>query len=95
VFDVAGHRGTIGFITAMSKNFCAECNRLRLTAEGGLKTCLFTPPAVSLRDAMRAGAPDAELAAIIRQALDGKGAAHPPLEELAELSTESMIEIGG
>jgi len=51
----------VGFITSMSEHFCATCNRLRITADGNLKVCLFGPQEVSLRDAMREGKTDEEL----------------------------------
>lgn len=44
-----GHRGKIGFITSMSEHFCGSCNRLRLTADGNLKVCLFGNAETSLR----------------------------------------------
>ncbi|KAJ1030537.1 hypothetical protein NDA16_001446 [Ustilago loliicola] len=53
---VPGHQGTVGFITSMTENFCGTCNRLRITADGNLKVCLFGNAEVSLRDAMRTGA---------------------------------------
>ncbi len=48
-FRVPGYRGTVGFITSMSEHFCGSCNRLRLTADGNLKVCLFGNAEVSLR----------------------------------------------
>ncbi|KAN0066383.1 hypothetical protein ACQY0O_000477 [Thecaphora frezii] len=54
-WHVPGHQGTIGFITSMTDNFCGTCNRLRITADGNLKVCLFGNSEVSLRDAMRRG----------------------------------------
>jgi GTP 3',8-cyclase len=59
-----GHRGTIGFIGSMSDHFCAECNRLRLTADGKLKNCLFSSHEVDAKAAMQARDRDAVLAAI-------------------------------
>lgn len=52
-WSVPGHLGRVGFITSMSNNFCGTCNRLRITADGQLKVCLFGSKEVSLRDAMR------------------------------------------
>lgn len=94
-FCVGGHRGTVGFISPVSEHFCAGCDRLRLTADGRLKTCLFSPPEISLRDAMRGGAEDEELIRNVRDALGKKHAAHPPLKDAGELKTENMAEIGG
>ncbi|MCC6623192.1 MAG: GTP 3',8-cyclase MoaA [Deltaproteobacteria bacterium] len=66
----------VGFITALSDNFCAACNRVRLTATGRLQECLAYAGSLSLRDAMRAGASDAELADQIAGALGTKGPGH-------------------
>jgi len=52
-WSVPGHLGRVGFITSMSNHFCGTCNRLRITADGQLKVCLFGSKEVSLRDAMR------------------------------------------
>ena len=52
-YKVAGWRGQVGFITSMSENFCGSCNRLRLTADGNLKVCLFGNTEISLRDCLR------------------------------------------
>ncbi|CEH16009.1 molybdenum cofactor biosynthesis pathway protein [Ceraceosorus bombacis] len=54
-WKVPGHRGKLGFITSMTDNFCGTCNRLRITADGNLKVCLFGNKEISLRDAMRHG----------------------------------------
>ena len=49
-----GHAGAVGFITSMSEHFCGGCNRLRVTADGQLKACLFGTDEVNIRDALRA-----------------------------------------
>jgi cyclic pyranopterin phosphate synthase len=69
--------------------------RLRLLADGALKVCLFGPNEVSLRDAMRAGASDEELALVISAAVDRKKAAHAGMFELAATQNRPMITIGG
>lgn len=94
-YAIPGFAGAVGFITALSDDFCRGCNRLRLTADGALKTCLFHPSEVSLRDLMRAGADDATLASAIRAALRNKPSGHPPAEELRTGNDRFMIEIGG
>ena len=48
-----GYLGRIGFITSMTENFCGSCNRLRLTADGNLKVCLFGSSELNLRDPLR------------------------------------------
>lgn len=55
-WGVEGFAGRVGFISSMTDHFCFSCNRVRLTADGSLKVCLFGPNEVSLRDAMRQGA---------------------------------------
>ena len=90
-----GWRGRVGFVASMTAPFCAGCNRLRVTADGALKVCLFGRAEVSLRDALRAGATDADLLALVRQSLAGKHAAHAGLDRLAETAARPMITIGG
>ena len=92
---VPGFEGTIGFIASMTESFCSGCNRIRLTADGQVKSCLFSPAESNLRDLLRAGASDSEIEAHIRAALWLKPREHPPMEVLAALENRSMIEIGG
>ena len=98
-FRVPGHVGRVGFIASMTAPFCAGCNRLRVTADGALKVCLFGRAEVSLRDRMRAGATDADLVATIRAAVQRKAEAHAGVEGLAEAARDDasrpMILIGG
>jgi cyclic pyranopterin phosphate synthase len=56
-FRFAGGRGTVGVITPMSHNYCERCNRMRLTADGQLRPCLFGELQTNLRDPLRAGQP--------------------------------------
>ncbi|HEX7069379.1 MAG TPA: GTP 3',8-cyclase MoaA [Rhodothermales bacterium] len=94
-YFVPGHRGRVGFIASMSDAFCSGCNRIRLTADGSLKVCLFGNSEVSLRDAMRAGASDDELVDLIDAAIDRKKAAHAGMLNLPQLENRPMILIGG
>ncbi len=74
----------IGIIATVSNPFCASCDRLRLTSDGKLYPCLFSPKGTSLRDPLRAGAGDADLAALIRDTVwhkDAGYAAHPGYAE--------------
>ena len=73
---VAETGGRLGFITPLSHNFCESCNRVRLTCTGTLHTCLGQEDATDLRAVMRSGATDAELSAVIRQAVLGKPKGH-------------------
>ncbi|CAE6502618.1 unnamed protein product [Rhizoctonia solani] len=77
-YRVRGFAGTFGFISSMSDDFCAGCNRLRITADGNLKPCLFDEKETPLRDLVRSQAPSAEqdLVAAIHRAVKGKFAKH-------------------
>jgi len=93
--------GRIGFITSMSEHFCGTCNRLRLTADGKLKTCLFGSGEVSLRDVLRNNSSSQEdLQNVIYQALQQKHAVlggHGTPKKIAQHSKENrpMTLIGG
>lgn len=94
-FRIPGFAGSIGFVTSLTESFCDSCNRIRLTAEGRVKPCLFSPLERDLREPLRAGASDLELEAIVRAALDEKPKEHPPMDHLARLKNRSMVLIGG
>lgn len=94
-FRLPGFRGSVSFITSMTHAFCGDCNRLRLLADGALKVCLFGASEVSLRDALRGGASDDELLAVIGAAVANKKAAHAGMEVLAVTQNRPMITIGG
>ncbi|MBX9880190.1 MAG: GTP 3',8-cyclase MoaA [Candidatus Obscuribacterales bacterium] len=94
-FAIEGHIGKVSFITSMTESFCSSCNRLRLTADGSVKSCLFYLPEVNLKDVLRKGISDSELALLIQSAVLMKPEAHPPMEELANTANRTMIEIGG
>ncbi|HWC06170.1 MAG TPA: GTP 3',8-cyclase MoaA, partial [Gemmatimonadota bacterium] len=94
-YRVPGHAGTVGFITAVSHHFCGRCNRLRLTADGYFVNCLYGEKRANLRDPLRQGATDAELAGIVRTELDRKWAAHPDLTAGAIPVLGTMSQIGG
>ncbi|KAM0942502.1 putative lyase [Dioscorea sansibarensis] len=94
-FMIDGHCGTVSFITSMTENFCAGCNRIRLLADGNFKVCLFGPSEVSLRDPLRAGIDDLGLKEIIGAAIKRKKAAHAGMFDIAKTSNRPMIHIGG
>lgn len=73
---VRGFVGQFGFITSMSEHFCGTCNRLRLTADGNLKVCLFGNSEVSLRDELRKKKPDDDLLEVISAAVKRKKKQH-------------------
>jgi len=95
-FHIPGHAGSVGFIASMSDQFCAGCNRLRLTADGALKVCLFGRAETSLRDIMRKGASDDELCSAIQDAVLRKKASHAGMHAIAKADDDRpMILIGG
>ena len=95
VYRFADGRGEIGFINPVSEPFCADCNRIRLTAEGKLRTCLFSLYETDLRDPLRAGATDAELRRIIRDAVWRKELKHHIGEPGFRQPPRTMSAIGG
>jgi len=94
-YKVKGHAGQVGFITSMSDHFCGGCNRLRITADGNLKVCLFGNAEVSLRDIMRQGADDNELLEVIGKAVFRKHPKHAGMMNLSKMENRPMILIGG
>ncbi|KAM4625385.1 molybdenum cofactor biosynthesis protein 1 isoform 1-T1 [Polymixia lowei] len=93
-FKVPGFKGQVGFITSMSDHFCGSCNRLRITADGNLKVCLFGNSEVSLRDVLRSGAPDEELLQIIGAAVGRKKKQHAGMFSISQMKNRPMILIG-
>ncbi|CAB1425254.1 unnamed protein product, partial [Pleuronectes platessa] len=93
IFKVQGFEGQVGFITSMSEHFCGSCNRLRITADGNLKVCLFGNSEVSLRDVLRSGAPDEELLQIIGAAVGRKKKQHAGMMSISQMKNRPMILI--
>jgi GTP 3',8-cyclase len=85
----------VGIIASVTRPFCRDCDRLRLTADGQLRTCLFARHETDLRAPLRAGASDAELAQIIRTAVAGKQAGHGIDAAGFVQPDRSMSAIGG
>ncbi|XP_054732732.1 molybdenum cofactor biosynthesis protein 1 [Anastrepha obliqua] len=75
-YGVPGFKGQVGFITSMTEHFCGTCNRLRLTADGNIKVCLFGNKEFSLRDAIRAKCSEDDLIALIGAAVSRKKKQH-------------------
>lgn len=91
-YRLKDRRGVVGLISPVSCSFCARCNRLRLTADGFLRPCLYREGEVDLKNALRAGASDEEIAALIRLAVAGKpaeGTSRPPA------GSRPMLRLGG
>ncbi|HEY6399025.1 MAG TPA: GTP 3',8-cyclase MoaA [Solirubrobacteraceae bacterium] len=95
IYRFADGRGKIGFIDPVSEPFCADCNRIRLTADGRLRTCLFSLNETDLRGPIRAGANDRELEAIIRDAVWRKELKHHVGEPGFIQPARTMSAIGG
>ncbi|GIK78397.1 MAG: GTP 3',8-cyclase [Actinomycetes bacterium] len=95
VYRFADGRGEIGFINPVSEPFCADCNRIRLTAEGRLRTCLFSVHETDLREPLRDGASDGELEEIVRDAVWRKELKHRVGEPGFRPPPRSMSAIGG
>jgi cyclic pyranopterin phosphate synthase len=94
-YAIDGSGGRVAFVSSVTESFCSGCSRLRLTADGQLKSCLFLPPSVSLRDLVRRGASDHDFESAVRRCLDGKWSAHPPMRNWAQRDNLTMVQIGG
>jgi cyclic pyranopterin phosphate synthase len=95
VYRFVDGRGRIGFIDPVSDPFCGDCNRIRLTAEGGLRTCLFSAGETDLRGPLRAGATDDDLEEVVRDAVWRKEAKHRVNEPGFVPPPRTMSAIGG
>jgi cyclic pyranopterin phosphate synthase len=95
VYRFADGQGRIGFINPVSEPFCGDCNRIRLTADGRLRTCLFSLNETDLRGPLRAGATDDDLEQIIRVAVWAKELKHRVNEPGFIQPARSMSAIGG
>jgi cyclic pyranopterin phosphate synthase len=88
--------GELGFINPVSQPFCGQCNRIRLTADGQIRTCLFSIDEWDLRGPLRSGASDGDLADILIEAVNHKELKHKINEGAAfQRASRSMSQIGG
>lgn len=95
-YSFEGFQGKIGFISAISHKFCSECNRVRLTSQGFLKTCLQYNTGSDLKRPMRAGASDEILEELIKKTIRSKPAGHRFLEnDIVNENNLNMSQIGG
>lgn len=97
-YQIPGHKGSVGVIPAFTRSFCGTCNRLRLTPEGGLRTCLYEAGQLNLKEALRVGKTDNELEilitkAILKKPIDGWAAQRELIDN--KLDHQSMATIGG
>lgn len=87
--------GEIGVIASVTQSFCSSCDRVRLTAEGQLRACLFALEETGLRDLLRSGASDDELAAAVESTVGSKWAGHNIGDAVFIRPNKSMSQIGG
>ena len=95
MFKFQDAKGQIGFISPLSNHFCDSCNRLRLTADGKLRTCLFSDNETDLKTPLRNGCSDKELEEIITTAILNKPEKHKVLDPSFEKCHRGMSAIGG
>jgi len=96
IYEVPGWEGRLGLVLPLSRRFCSSCNRLRVTADGRLRPCLFSSSALDLRAVLRGGGSDEDLAGMIRRAAGAKPEGHGwrgPGSEAAV--AEPMWRLGG
>ena len=94
-YRLEGARGEIGFISALSEHFCTRCNRLRLTADGRLRACLLSDHHEPLKELLRGGASDDQVAEIFRLAVRQKASRHHLAVEGLSTVRDQMQGIGG
>jgi cyclic pyranopterin phosphate synthase len=94
-FRFADGAGEIGFVNPVSEPFCSSCDRIRLTADGQLRTCLFSRREWDLKTPLRDGSSDDELAALIRFAVRHKELKHKINDPGFVRASRSMSQIGG
>jgi len=95
IFRIAGFAGRVGIIPAVSQHFCAECNRLRITADGRIRPCLFSTEEIDLRQPLRSGVADAALDQLLLEAVGCKPEGHRIGEEDFAHASRLMHGIGG
>lgn len=95
IYRLAGARGEVGFISPLSHNFCRTCNRLRLTADGRLRLCLFSDQEADLRAVLRGDVSDTDLAQFLRQVVTQKPPGYQSTGAGLPSCTRHMASIGG
>lgn len=94
-FEFTDGIGSVGFINPVSSPFCSKCDRLRLTAEGKLRNCLFSTIEWDMRNAIRSGKTDNELDSLIRDCVKAKKVGHGIDSSEFERPERAMYQIGG
>ncbi|PIQ21454.1 MAG: GTP 3',8-cyclase MoaA [Cytophagales bacterium CG18_big_fil_WC_8_21_14_2_50_42_9] len=97
-YQVPGYLGNVGIIAAFTRTFCGTCNRIRITSQGGLKTCLYGNDVLNVKDMLRSGASDEKLTAELVKAFGSRAKNGFEAEENRQFILpvfESMSAIGG
>lgn len=94
-YQIPNHQGSVGIIAAYSRTFCGSCNRIRVTAQGELKTCLYENKGLSIRDLMRAGASDDKISETLFNTVHKRPKDGHEAEKMGPVISESMSAIGG
>ena len=98
LYQIPGYKGNIGVIAAFSRTFCDSCNRLRISAKGEIKSCLYDDGVFNIRDYMRSGVSNEELADKFREIIRLKpkdGFAAEKMRKVPTAAMQSMSSIGG
>ena len=96
-FQLINHTGKVSFITSISDHFCGNCNRLRVSADGRIRTCLFSTGKenVDFKELLRNNYSENEIAERVQKSMKLKWEKHPDPEVLAEMEKNNMLTIGG
>jgi len=94
-FQFADGRGRIGFINPVTQPFCHNCNRLRITAEGKLRNCLFSTTEWDVRGLLRGDGSDEDVAQLVRESIGAKKAGHGINSDQFQKPERAMYQIGG
>ena len=94
-YQIPGHKGSVGIIAAYTRSFCGTCNRIRLTPQGELKTCLYGDSVLNVKDLMRSGMPEQQLQEALTQAISQKEKDGWEAEKNSHSLHASMARIGG
>ena len=95
MYRLEGAAGQLGFISPLSNHFCDTCNRMRLTADGKLRTCLFSDHEIDLKTFLRSGVSDQALEQTIAEAIKSKPKGHTISEPSFKKCRRNMSAIGG
>ena len=94
-YKIPGHKGSIGIIAAFSRTFCGTCNRIRLTAQGTLKTCLYDEGVLDVKKLLRSGMSNEDMTYTLGTAFSSRPANGFEAEQKAKGIHASMSTIGG